>query len=89
VRLTGTTGRAAEDPSATAAPTDPAAPETPAPDPAAPDTAAPDTAAPDTAAPNTAAPGSTPTPAGTGAVDLPSSITGQTAAQQTCTKGND
>jgi LCP family protein required for cell wall assembly len=89
VRLTGTTGRAAEDPSATAAPTDPAAPGTTAPDPAAPDTAAPDTAAPNTAAPNTAAPGSTPTPAGTGAVDLPSSITGQTAAQQTCTKGND
>jgi LCP family protein required for cell wall assembly len=88
VRLTGSTGRAAEDPNATAAPTDPAAPDTAAPDTAAPDTAAPGTT-PDTAAPGTAAPGATPAPTGTGAVDLPSTITGQTAAQQTCTKGND
>lgn len=71
VKLTGSIGRAAEDPTATGTPT----PTTPA----APDTAAPGTTAP--AAPTTA-------PATSGTVDLPSSITGQTASQQTCTKGN-
>lgn len=72
VALTGTTGRAAEDPSATATPT-PTATDTPA-APAAP-----------------AAPTGTATPAPTnssGSVELPSTVTGQTAAQQTCTKGN-
>ena len=79
VKLTGSTGRAAEDPTATASPAPDAgaggepSPVTPA-TPAAP-------AAPDT--------GATPAPTGTGAaVELPSTITGQTAAQQTCTKGN-
>jgi len=72
VALTGTTGRAAEDPSATATPT-----------PTATESAAPQTAP--------AAPTGTGTPAPTnssGAVELPSNVTGQTAAQQTCTKGN-
>jgi LCP family protein required for cell wall assembly len=68
VKLTGSTGRAAEDAAgATPTPTAPA--------PTAPATTAP-------AAPATTDPG-------TGAVQLPSTITGQTAAQQTCTKGND
>ncbi|MFF9562648.1 LCP family protein [Leifsonia sp. NPDC014704] len=76
VKLTGSTGRAAEDPTATASP----APEPGGePSPAAP--AAPATPA----APGT--PGTTDPSAG-GAVELPSTITGQTAAQQTCTKGN-
>ncbi len=71
VKLTGSTGRAAEDPNATASPTPT---DTTAPDaPAAPTT--------DAAAPP--APDPSPT-----AVELPSTITGQTAAQQTCTKGN-
>ena len=72
VALTGTTGRAAEDPSATATPT-----------PTATETAAPPT--------SPASPTGTGTPAPTnssGAVELPSNVTGQTAAQQTCTKGN-
>ncbi|KRC50948.1 LytR family transcriptional regulator [Leifsonia sp. Root227] len=73
VKLTGTTGRAAEDQAGTGTPT-PAVP------------AAPDATAPATTAP---APGDTSTaPATTGPIELPSSITGQTAAQQTCTKGN-
>jgi LCP family protein required for cell wall assembly len=72
VTLTGTTGRAAEDPNATAtpAPTD----STGATEPAAPSTDA--AAAPDPSATSDS-------------VELPSSITGQTAAQQTCTKGNE
>ncbi|WP_348787614.1 LCP family protein [Leifsonia sp. NPDC080035] len=74
VKLTGSTGRAAEDPTATAtpAPTDTGSP------PPSTDTATPP--------PSGAAP--TPTPTGTGAVELPDTVTGQTAAQQTCTKGN-
>ncbi|ERK72268.1 LCP family protein [Leifsonia aquatica] len=73
VKLTGSTGRAAEDPNATATP-DPTESDSTAPEaPAAPTTDAAATPAPD--------PSST-------AVELPSSITGQTAAQQTCTKGN-
>jgi LCP family protein required for cell wall assembly len=73
VKLTGTTGVAAEDQTPTPAPTpvDPAATTPPA-DPSA-----------TPAAP--ADPAATPAPA---AVELPSSVTGQTAAQQTCTKGN-
>lgn len=75
VALTGTTGRAAEDPSATATPT-----------PTPTDSSAPS----DTASPPAADSGSTPAPTTTtGAVELPSNVTGQTAAQQTCTKGND
>ncbi|MDN4615165.1 LCP family protein [Leifsonia sp. F6_8S_P_1B] len=84
VRLTGTTGVASEDPTATATPT-PGSTDGGGTDAATPDSGAP--AAPGTEQP--AAPGATPTPTGTGAVDLPSTITGQTAAQQTCTKGND
>ncbi|MGO4300038.1 LCP family protein [Leifsonia sp. RAF41] len=78
VKLTGSTGRAAEDPTATT---------TPAPDPGGePSPAVP--AAP--ATPVAPAPGATPgaTDGGGAAVELPSTITGQTAAQQTCTKGN-
>ncbi|WP_426623893.1 LCP family protein [Leifsonia sp. McL0607] len=73
VALTGSTGRAAEDPSATATPipTDSSAPT---------DTA---TTAPGDTGSTTPAPTTT-----SGAVELPSSVTGQTAAQQTCTKGN-
>ncbi|WP_223690381.1 LCP family protein [Leifsonia poae] len=62
VKLTGSTGVAAEDPTPTGGATSPATPATP----------------PDTSA--------TPTPGGP--VALPPSVTGQTAAQQTCTKGN-
>lgn len=78
VKLTGSTGRAAEDPTATASP---------APEPGGePSPASPATTAPAAPAPS-ATPGATDT-AGS-AVELPSTITGQTAAQQTCTKGND
>ncbi|MFF1574364.1 LCP family protein [Leifsonia sp. NPDC058292] len=74
VKLTGTTGVAAEDQTPPAAPVDPAAP------PASTDPSAP------------ADPSATPADPGTApanaAVELPSSVTGQTAAQQTCTKGN-
>jgi LCP family protein required for cell wall assembly len=73
VTLTGSTGRAAEDPAATATPT----PTAPPVDPAVPATPA---APVDPTAPAT--------PGATTPVALPSSITGQTAAQQTCTKGN-
>ena len=76
VKLTGSTGRAAEDPNATTtpAPTDTAPPA---------DTS---TGTPTTPpAPGTPAP----TPTGAGTVELPDTVTGQTAAQQTCTKGND
>jgi hypothetical protein len=66
VKLTGSTGAAAEDPTTAAPTTEPPA------DPAA------------TTAP--ADPAATPTPSGP--VALPPSVTGQTAAQQTCTKGN-
>jgi cytoskeletal protein RodZ len=74
VKLTGSTGRAAEDPTATASP----APDTGGePSPTAP------------ATPTTPDTGATPAPTATGGpVALPSTITGQTAAQQTCTKGN-
>ncbi|WP_345764426.1 LCP family protein [Diaminobutyricibacter sp. McL0608] len=72
IQLTGTPGRAAE--------LNPNVP-TPAPIP----TAAPTTTPGATTAP---APAATPTPSGPAPVVLPSSITGQTAAQQTCTKGN-
>lgn len=70
VKLTGSTGRAAEDPTATASPT---------PSPSA------------STAPVTPDTGSTPAPTATGGgqVELPPTITGQTAAQPTCTKGND
>lgn len=73
VALTGTTGRAAEDPTATATPT-PTDSSTPA--------NTPTTAPGDT---GSGTPGPTTT---SGAVELPSNVTGQTAAQQTCTKGN-
>ncbi|WP_158863933.1 LCP family protein [Leifsonia sp. AG29] len=72
VTLTGTTGRAAEDPSATNSPAPSDAGSTPPPSAAA-------------GAPATSAPSSAPS---AGPVALPSTITGQTAAQQTCTKGN-
>ncbi|CAM5300754.1 LCP family protein [Leifsonia shinshuensis] len=75
VTLTGTTGRAAEDPNATATPT-------PAPAPSQTPTGG------ATTAPPVGASG-TPAPTGaSGTVELPKSVTGQTAAQQTCTKGN-
>ncbi|SEA85179.1 LCP family protein [Leifsonia sp. 21MFCrub1.1] len=74
VKLTGSTGRAAEDPTATASPPPTTGGQ---PSPATPGTPA---------APAT--PGAT-DPAAGAAVELPSTITGQTAAQQTCTKGND
>lgn len=70
VKLTGSTGRAAEDPNATATPT----PTTPA-----------------APAPTQTTPASPATPAPTasgGPVPLSNTVTGQTAAQQTCTKGN-
>ncbi|KQR54778.1 LytR family transcriptional regulator [Leifsonia sp. Leaf336] len=73
VALTGTTGRAAEDPTATATPT-PTDSSTPS------DSASP---APGDSGSGTPAPSTT-----SGPVELPSSVTGQTAAQQTCTKGN-
>jgi hypothetical protein len=69
VKLTGTTGRAAE--------LAPGSTDSPAPA--------------DTGAPAAPAPGDTAAPAPTstgGPVELPSSIQGQTAAQQTCSKGN-
>ncbi len=78
VKLTGSTGRAAEDPNATATPT----PSDGSGDGTTTDPATP--AAPSTDAAATPAPGAT-----SSAVDLPSTITGQTAAQQTCTKGNE
>ncbi|MDN4596326.1 LCP family protein [Leifsonia virtsii] len=76
VKLTGSTGRAAEDPTATSSPAPDAGGE---PSPTTP------------ATPGTPDAGTTPAPTGTagGPVELPSTITGQTAAQQTCTKGND
>ena len=64
VTLTGTTGRAAEVPGASATPSPTPTPTTPA-------------------SPSSPAPTST-----GGPVALPNTITGQTAAQQTCTKGN-
>lgn len=70
VKLTGTTGRAAEEPNASATPS-------PAPTETAP------------ASPSTPAATPAPTATPTGPVALPNTITGQTAAQQTCTKGND
>ncbi|WP_374010702.1 LCP family protein [Leifsonia sp. LS-T14] len=75
VKLTGSTGRAAEDPTATTSPAPDAGGE---PSPTTP------------ATPAAPAPGATPGATGTagGPVELPSTITGQTAAQQTCTKGN-
>jgi LCP family protein required for cell wall assembly len=73
VQITGTTGRAAET---TPGPTlSPAPPATPTATPIAP------------TSPSTPAPSVTPTPGQT-TVPLPTDITGQTAAQQTCTKGN-
>jgi LCP family protein required for cell wall assembly len=73
VALTGSTGRAAEDPNATATPT-----PTDSSTPTAPSTA-----------PSAGTGTTTPAPTTTsGDVKLPSSVTGQTAAQQTCTKGN-
>ncbi|MFE4469893.1 LCP family protein [Leifsonia sp. NPDC056824] len=75
VQLTGTTGNGTES----ATPTPSASPSS------APSTAA--TPAPSaTAAPSTSS-GSTPAPTSS-SVALPSNVTGQTAAQQTCTKGN-
>lgn len=76
VQLTGTTGNGTESatpaPSASSAPTMAA---TPAP------------SATSSAASGSASSGSTPAPTSS-AVSLPSNVTGQTAAQQTCTKGN-
>ncbi len=74
VQLTGTTGRAAE-----LNPNTPTSAPTPA------QTAAP---APTPGATATPAPTAAPAPPGPAPVVLPSSVTGQTAAQQTCTKGN-
>lgn len=83
VRLTGTTGVATEaTPAGTSAPGGPTATATPAPDAGAtPSTTATPGA---TASP---APGTTATPA-PAAVALPSTVTGQTANEQTCAKGN-
>jgi LCP family protein required for cell wall assembly len=73
VQITGTTGRAAET---TPSPTlSPAPPATPTNTPIAP------------TSPSTPVPSVTPTPGQT-TVPLPTDITGQTAAQETCTKGN-
>jgi anionic cell wall polymer biosynthesis LytR-Cps2A-Psr (LCP) family protein len=72
VQLTGTTGRASET-----VPTDPAAAAPPSNAPADADAAAPSTTTP--AAPPAAEPA---------VVQLPSNIVGQTASQQTCSKGN-
>jgi LCP family protein required for cell wall assembly len=73
VTLTGSTGRAAENPTAPTTPTPTAPPAVPA---------VPSTPA----AP--VSPSAPATPAAAAPVALPPSITGQTAAQQTCTKGN-
>jgi LCP family protein required for cell wall assembly len=76
VQITGTTGRAAETtPGPTLSPAPPATPATPTATPIAP------------TSPSTPAPSVAPTPGQT-TVPLPTDITGQTAAQQTCTKGN-
>ncbi|QNE35144.1 LCP family protein [Leifsonia shinshuensis] len=75
VQLTGTTGNGTE----AATPT-PSATATPSSTPTAAATPAP-------SATSSAASGSTPAPTSS-AVSLPSNVTGQTAAQQTCTKGN-
>jgi LCP family protein required for cell wall assembly len=72
VQLTGTTGRASE-----AVPTDPTAVPDASP--------APDATAP---APTDGTPPATPPATDTGVVQLPSDIVGQTASQQTCSKGN-
>ncbi|WP_431221133.1 LCP family protein [Leifsonia xyli] len=79
VKLTGSTGRAAEDPTATTSPAPSPGGE---PSPATPDAPA---------TPAAPATGATPAPTSTAgsSIELPSTITGQTAAQQTCTKGND
>ena len=75
VQLTGIPGRAAElNPNTTTAPPAPA------------QTIGAPTATPGATA--TPPPTATPAPSGQAPVALPSSITGQTAAQQTCTKGN-
>lgn len=74
IQLTGTTGGATET-----APSTGAATATPTPTPTATATGSASTSAPTDAA--------TPTPTST-AVALPSNVTGQTAAEQTCTKGN-
>jgi LCP family protein required for cell wall assembly len=77
IQLTGTPGRAAE-----------LNPNTPTPTPTPAQTAAP-TAPGSTASEAPAAtPAPSPTATGEAPVVLPSSVTGQTAAQQTCTKGN-
>lgn len=73
VKLTGSTGRAAEDPTATASPAPGPGGE---PSPGTP------------TAPTAPATPATTDPSAGGPVELPSTITGQTAAQQTCTKGN-
>ncbi|MFF1879073.1 LCP family protein [Leifsonia sp. NPDC058230] len=73
VVLTGKTGRAAEDPTAGSTPT----PTVPPADPAVPPTP-----------PASVDPSAQATPGTSTPVALPPSITGQTAAQQTCTKGN-
>ncbi|GAA3879516.1 hypothetical protein GCM10022381_22300 [Leifsonia kafniensis] len=76
IQLSGQLGPANE--------TDPTAPASP--EPATPEPASTDPAAPATSAPGT--PTGVPTPAPTGpAVVLPPSVTGQTAADQTCTVG--
>ncbi len=74
VVLTGTTGSGTESATATSTPT-----ATPSATPSA-------TATPSSGS-TAAAGGSTPAPTSS-AVSLPSNVTGQTAAQQTCTKGN-
>ena len=78
VQLTGGLGRATESSTPTPAPTPSAAVPAPA-----------HTTAPVPAAPAAPAAGATPTPTPTPtSVALPTSVTGQTAAQQTCTRGN-
>ena len=84
VTLTGSTGRAAEDPHATPTPS-PSMPTAPSTSGSSSSPSAPSGSASSSSAP--ASP-STPAPTNSGPVDLPSTVTGQTAAQQTCTKGN-
>ncbi|CAM5504184.1 LCP family protein [Leifsonia shinshuensis] len=87
VQLTGTTGNGtvSATPSPSATPAAPSAAATPAP--SATSSAASGSAAGGSTAGGSTATGSTPAPTSS-AVSLPSNVTGQTAAQQTCTKGN-
>jgi hypothetical protein len=77
IQLTGTPGRAAE-----------LNPNTPTPTPTPAQTAAPTAPGSTASAAPAVTPAPSPTATGEAPVVLPSSVTGQTAAQQTCTKGN-